>query len=93
MPDHVHVLAQPHPAPQGGFVNLTDILHSVKTFSARRINKLRKVKGSLWQAERYDRVVRDAAEFFEKWEYIRYNTVIEGLVGNPEDYPWLYEKP
>ena len=92
LPDHVHVLAQPLPKEEEGFFNLTEILHSVKSFSAQKINQRRKEQGSLWQAESYDRIVRDEAEFLEKWEYIRNNPLKAGLPLYPEDYPWLYEK-
>lgn len=92
MPDHVHLLAQPLAGPEGGYINLGEIIHSIKSFSAQNINRTRKIRGSLWQVERYDRLVRDEAEFVEKWQYIRNNPVKAGLVERPEDYPWLYEK-
>jgi putative transposase len=91
LPDHVHVLAQPLPRPEGGIYNLAEILHSVKRHSARVINQLRGTQGALWQDERYDRIVRDEAEFLEKWNYIRNNPVKSGLADSPENYPWLYE--
>jgi putative transposase len=92
MPDHVHVLAQPLTRPTGGTFNLAEIIHSIKRFSARKINQGRGVQGSIWQDERYDRIVRDEAEFLEKWQYIRNNPLKTGLVSTPEDYPWLSEK-
>jgi len=90
--DHVHVLAQTLPNPQGGAFDLAEILHSIKSFSAQRINQHRNFQGSLWQDERYDRIVRDEAEFLEKWNYIRNNPVKAGLAATPEDYPWLFER-
>jgi putative transposase len=92
LPDHVHVLAQPLWRDDDGAFDLGEILHSVKRFSARKINQSRGNHGSLWQDERYDRIVRDDAEFLEKWQYIRNNPVKEELAATPEDYPWLYEK-
>ena len=50
------------------------------------------VKGSIWQDERFDRIVRDEAEFLEKWQYIMNNPLKKELVQSPEDYPWLYMK-
>ena len=73
--DHVHVLAQPLCRDDGGAYDLGEILHSIKRFSARTINQARGDQGSLWQDERYDRIVRDDAEFLEKWQYIRDNPV------------------
>jgi len=92
MLDHVHLLAQPLAGPDGGYINLGEIIHSVKSFSAQKINRTRRAQGSLWQVERYDRIVRDEAEFLEKWQYIRNNPVKAGFVERPEDYQWLYEK-
>jgi putative transposase len=91
LPDHVHVLAQPLLQDDGGTFDLGEILHSIKRFSARKINLGREVQGSFWQDERYDRIVRDDAEFLEKWQYIRNNPVKAALAAIPEEYPWLYE--
>ena len=92
MPDHVHALVQPVTFAEGGAIDLGEILHSVKSFSAHKINRLSGAKGPFWQQERYDRIVRDEAEFLEKWQYIRNNPVRQGLAACPEDYPWLYER-
>jgi putative transposase len=92
LPDHVHLIAQPLNKTEGGCFDLAEILHGIKRFSARTINQARGEQGSLWQDERYDRIVRDDAEFLEKWQYIRNNPVKEGLAAAPEAYPWLYER-
>jgi REP element-mobilizing transposase RayT len=92
MPDHVHALVRPLASPAGGVFALAEIVHSVKSFSAHQIRRRRGNRGPLWQDERYDRMVRDEAEFLEKWNYIRNNAGKAGLAPQPEDYPWLYEK-
>ena len=93
MPDHVHALVQPLTLPQSaGVFDLAEIIHSVKSFSVHQINRLRGRRGSLWQDERYDRIVRDEAEFLEKWQYIMNNPLKQELVQRWEDYPWLYMK-
>ena len=92
LPDHVHILAQPLPKGEKGAFDLAEIIHSVKSFSSQKINRLSEHSGSLWQDERYDHIVRDEAEFLEKWQYIRNNPLKEGLATEPEAYPWLYEK-
>jgi putative transposase len=66
MPDHVHLLAQPLPGEKETFINLGKIIKSIKSYSARQINQLRGRQGSLWQAENYDGIVRDEAEFLKK---------------------------
>jgi len=93
MPDHVHAVVQPLPLHQrAGVFDLAEIIHSVKSFSVHQINRLRGPKGSLWQDERYDRIVRDEEEFLEKWQYIMNNPLKQELVQRWEDYPWLSMK-
>jgi len=91
MPAHVHALVQPLVKREGGVCDLGEILHSLKSLSAHKINRQRGMKGSVWQDERFDRILRDEMEFNEKWQYIRNNPVKNGLSERPEDYPWFYE--
>ena len=71
MPDHVHCLVQPLSKAEGGGVyDLAEIIYSVKSFSVHQINWQRGSRGSIWQDERFDRIVRDEMEFLEKWQYI-----------------------
>jgi REP element-mobilizing transposase RayT len=91
LPDHVHLLLRSNSKPEGGVFDLAEIIHSIKSYSAQKISQSRDNPGVIWQDERYDRIVRDEAEFLEKWQYIRNNPVKIGLAQTPEDYPWLYE--
>jgi carbamoylphosphate synthase large subunit/REP element-mobilizing transposase RayT len=68
MPNHVHVLVQP----MNGF-ELSAILHSWKSFSAKEINRITKTKGTVWQDESYDRIVRDFDELTTYRAYIANN--------------------
>ncbi len=93
MPDHVHALVQPLPKLGTiGVYDLAEIVHSVKSFSVHQINRGRGRRGTLWQDERYDRIVRDEGEFLEKWQYIINNPLKKEWLQRPEDYPWLYMK-
>jgi putative transposase len=80
MPNHVHVLATPYEVDPGTWYSLSDILQSVKGYTAHEINASRNTKGRLWQSESFDRIVRDAAEYDEKAAYIFNNAVKAGLV-------------
>ncbi|MDQ3624646.1 MAG: carbamoyl-phosphate synthase large subunit, partial [Verrucomicrobiota bacterium] len=68
MPNHVHAILQPAPGHQ-----LSKILHSWKSYTAKAINQLFNRIGSLWMDESYDRIVRDFAELQQQREYIRQN--------------------
>src|SRR5438552_18720584 len=63
MPDHVHFLIQPWPkesddAGNATFWPLSELIHSIKSFSAHEINEIDKKKGAVWERERFDRYVR-----------------------------------
>jgi len=58
MPNHVHVLLtlqETH--------DLSKVLQSIKSFSAKKINRLLNRSGKLWQKESFDHIVRSAESF------------------------------
>ena len=96
MPDHVHVLARPLSRNPNSLTDtevhdLGAILHSIKGFSAHCVNGVLGRVGSVWQDERYDRIIRDDREFDETAEYIRHNPEKAGLVAAGEGYPWYFQ--
>ncbi|TVQ59408.1 MAG: hypothetical protein EA379_11200 [Phycisphaerales bacterium] len=88
MPDHVHMILSPVERSPGEWWSLQEIIHSVKSFSAHEIQKLRGESGPLWQTEYFDRLLRDADEFVEKWNYMLNNPVKARLCEKPGDYPF-----
>ncbi len=92
MPDHVHALFQPWPKEDGKdvFWSLTEILRSLKSFSAREINRLEGKTGSVWEKETFDRYVRSDRDLAEKFSYILRNPWEAGVVRDGEDYPWIW---
>ncbi|MFQ5806040.1 MAG: class I tRNA ligase family protein, partial [Phycisphaerae bacterium] len=96
MPDHVHLLLTPLDKEAGVWWSLSELLHSIKGYSTKEINKRRSQsrgedwRGTVWQDERYDRIIRDQSDFDEKWEYIVSNPQRRGL---PDDYAWLWVEP
>lgn len=53
---------------------LPEIVRAFKTFSAREINRMRKVQGErVWQRSYWDHIIRDQAEFNRICDYIRTN--------------------
>jgi REP element-mobilizing transposase RayT len=92
MPDHVHLLVQPLPCGEKQWHSLGEILHSVKSYTAHSINKHRRTSGAVWLDESFDRIVRDEAEFREKFHYMMENPGRAGLVKGYEEYPfWWHE--
>jgi REP element-mobilizing transposase RayT len=89
MPDHVHLFVRPLPDPAGGWFSLSRLMHSIKSFSAHEVLRGRGQAGPLWQQESYDRIVRDAQEYENEWEYTRQNPVRKGLSNSPDDYAFL----
>ncbi len=93
MPDHVHLLLLPLRSPDGWPFPLVAILQCLKSTTAHRINKLLQVNGPVWEEESFDHVLRSDESLKEKCEYIRQNPVRKGLVGDPEEYRWLWVNP
>ena len=74
MPNHVHSLLRPL-----GDYGLSAILKSWKSFSGRTVNEKLGQQGKLWQAESYDRIIRDGEELHRVVQYIGKNGEKAGL--------------
>ncbi len=81
MPDHIHFLAW-----SAGKKTIASIMHSLKSFTAKAINKRNKRSGKIWQDNYYEHAVRNKADFDEKLNYIHRNPLEAGTVGRVEDY-------
>ena len=95
MPDHVHALFQPWPKEEDTegriiFWSLTELMRSLKSFTAREINKLEGTQGPVWEKETFDRYVRSDRDLAEKFAYILRNPWDEAVVRPTEDYPWVW---
>ncbi|MFC2029623.1 transposase [Chloroflexota bacterium] len=90
MPNHVHLVCTPLEEREGEFHSLAAILHSLKLYTAREANKLLGRRGSFWQHESYDHVVRDGDEFSRIVTYVLNNPVKAGLTVMWEDWRWAY---
>ena len=76
------------PALDGLDWTLTEILQSVKGFSAREINRRLGRAGPLWQAESYDHIVRDGDALERIQGSIRANPEKAGLPRGQGFQPW-----
>src|SRR6266571_4350062 len=95
MPDHVHLLIQPWPKENDDAGNvvfwpLSGLIHSIKSFSTHKINRVERKSGTLWEKERFDRYVRPDRDLEEKFHYILRNPWETGVAGQNEDYPWVW---
>lgn len=81
MPNHAHVMMRPLPGH-----SFVDIMQTVKSVSAHRINKELGRTGSVWQPDYFDRYIRDAKHYQSALRYIESNPVKAGLCKFAEDW-------
>ena len=83
MPDHFHVIIHPK-----GEFTLSFIMKMIKGSFARKMNKLKQGRGSLWQQGFYDEMIRDERQLLKQLEYIHQNPVAANLVESADKYPY-----
>jgi REP element-mobilizing transposase RayT len=82
MPNHVHVLLQPH-------TPLPVITRWLKGSTARQANLILNRTGeAFWQDESFDHRVRNDFELDRIVRYVEHNPVSAGLAYAPEDWRW-----
>jgi hypothetical protein len=64
---------------------LSNIFHSLKSFSADEANKLLQRDGQFWIEDYFDRYIRNEEHFEKTVKYIENNPVKSGLFKNPEE--------
>jgi len=80
-------------SPQGVSTYIvTQILGSLKKYTALRANRLLHRTGPFWQHESYDHVVRDDSDLERIVDYVLMNPVSAGLIDPYEKWPWTYLK-
>lgn len=84
MPNHVHIVFKTL-----GEWQLSEILHSWKSFTANAGNKLLGSTGPFWQAESYDHLVRTEEELLRCIEYTWLNPEKAKLTG----WKWRWKAP
>jgi REP element-mobilizing transposase RayT len=79
MPDHWHALiAFPDMA------QMEKIIKNWKRYTAKQ-------GGIIWQDGFFEHRLRSRQSADEKWRYIQLNPVRKGLVGAPEDWPYVWK--
>ena len=85
MPDHIHVVARLRQ-----HWRLEQAMHSLKSFTGKKILEKPQIRGPVWQDGYYDHCIRDDRALREIILYCYYNPVRKGLVERPEDYPYWW---
>jgi REP element-mobilizing transposase RayT len=83
MPNHVHTLF----TPLAGW-ELSQIAHTWKSFTANQCNQALQRHGEFWQAEPFDRYIRDEKHYANAVHYVENNPVKAGLCVQPEEWLW-----
>ena len=83
MPNHVHCLMTRFDENE-----LSDIVHSIKSFTAHEANRILDRAGQFWIEEYFDRYIRNQEHFDKAVKYIENNPVKAGLCRVPEDWPY-----
>ena len=81
MPNHVHILLT-----QRQDISLSEIVHSWKSYTAKKANAILGRQSTIWQREYFDRQIRDERHFRASVNYIHNNPVKAGLCKAPEDW-------
>ena len=81
MPNYVHVVVRLLP----GQV-LAEVIHSWKSFSAKRANTILARRGSFWQREYYDHLIRNEGELERSIRYVSENPGKANL----KDWRWVW---
>jgi putative transposase len=95
MSNHVHAVIAP--SQEGVYADdtpkyfkLSKIMQSLKRYTAGECNRLLGRQGAFWQAESYDHVVRNEAEWHRIMRYVLDNPVRAGLVSAWHEWPYTY---
>jgi REP element-mobilizing transposase RayT len=83
MPNHVHLLIKIRAG-----IPLTRIVQSWKSYSAKRIIRLTGCPVPVWQADYWDRFIRDQQHFAQAAAYIENNPVAARLTAKAADWRW-----
>jgi putative transposase len=84
MPDHPHLFA----GPEIDASSMVSWVQMWKGVSSRCIAAISALMPPIWQADYFDRYLRSAESYSEKWQYVADNAVRAGLVSDAEAWPY-----
>jgi len=80
MPNHVHIVLT-----LGDGATIDRVMHSIKAYTAKEANRVLGREGSFWQADYFDRSIRDREHLERCMRYVENNPVKAGL----RDWRWV----
>ena len=80
MRTHAHLILTPLPNGNGS-VRLATVMNGIKGASSHSVNRLLQRKGTLWQDESFDHMIRSEEDFADKLLYIQMNIPGTGAKG------------
>jgi len=84
MPNHVHILFKQND-------ELKKIMKVLKGSTSFHINKILERKGTFWEENYYDKVIRDEDHFHTVYDYIKNNAVKANLKDAKDRFYGIYE--
>lgn len=84
MPDHVHLFARAAYDSK----SLAQWMKAWKSVSSRELSAALRLKGPFWQRDYFDRYLRSADNYAQKWDYVAMNPVRGELCEEPGNWPW-----
>ena len=93
MSNHVHLVVRHLEEAYDVEFPVTGFMRSIKSFTGKECNKLLKRNGKFWQAESFDRLIRDEEELENVILYTLNNPVKANLVSDWRDWRFNYCKP
>ena len=87
MPDHVHLFARPALDAKP----LSAWMQTWKSITSRQLAAALSVDPPIWQKDYFDRYLRSAENYQQKWWYLELNPVRKALCTEPKEWPWQGE--
>jgi REP element-mobilizing transposase RayT len=81
MPNHIHFLLTPNENH-----SLSEIIHSIKSYTSQKANKILRRKGKFWEEDYFDRYIRNYEHFEQTVAYIENNPVKARLCEKASDW-------
>lgn len=86
MPDHLHFVAKLISG------SLSGVMHSLKSFTAKKIKSDLNLKNNIWQPQYHDHAIREDEDLIKTITYCLNNPIRADLVDDFHDYPHWYCK-